>query len=313
MLNIDNSGIAEITNNNSLIMKLIPNYKFDSNLSKLCLIYINNIDSLSEVQGSVRVCEIVEFINKYIKINILTGKNGEFLKNKETIIVNIKNIVSNRPYKTHLNYFYYVKDNKNSNNIIAKKFVDKNNKNKPIQSTSRSSIGSGIYGLYFKDTKDTNKFNKIYCTNPYYVQDKEHSESITIASIYTNIYIDKLINNYYSILKKKYSNIVFDKDIVSNLTLLWNIVFYRTNLYISSNILEKILLDYILDYIDDDNYIYDISTDSNLYVLPINYIFSFLGFDGLIGDDEYTNGWKKGCISFNLKLANKFHIGNIMN
>ena len=142
----------------------------------------------------------------------------------------------------------------------------------------------------------------IECNNAYIIQDKEHGESITIASLTTNRYLDRIIqilrgNNDIDALR------LIKMNSINNITTLWNIVFYRTGEFISKDELEKIIASYASNYINDYGDLVDGINGESIYVLPINYIMKSMGYNGLIGDDSSTNGWGRGCVCYDYDQA----------
>ena len=187
----------------------------------------------------------------------------------------------------------------------ANSFVIKDNTDHALESTSRSALGSGIYGIYLRDeseipslrTESNQRVYRIDNRYSYLVQDKEHGESITTASLHTNKYIDKA----FETAQVDPSTYIEENPII-NLVTLWNIVLYRTQEEITKNELERILINYMSRYLSD-NALKDTINGNDIETLPINDIMNALGYDGLLADDPYNNGWGRGCVNYNYEQA----------
>lgn len=299
--------------------------------SSICLIYLENRQKFADVNGTIHIAynmgDITINGNRWCNAILITDSNGNYYTTMDNkISVSCGKIVSERPVKSlKENSFYHVLDTDNL--IQATNFVIKGNLDKPFDSVSNSALGSGIYGIStelmnkFQGSYDINSFVKIECNSPYIVQDKEHGESITLASVNTNRYLDRIIQGIYPIVKNddlSYNNVIQyirknDLDIVpsedenysvslpnlTNISVLWSIVFMRTNgelIIIPNEWFEDVLTKYLLDYLTND--IPDSTNDDKLFVLPINYIMNRLGFDSLLADDIFNNGWNRGCVSY---------------
>jgi hypothetical protein len=278
-------------------IKLSPNIE---------LVYLDNPYSSPDSTGLTQLAQIHRslIINKKIwyEISLLTDSNGDKLNSNDKIL--IQNIISFRKYRTIKNRkFYYLGDE-----IIATTFANNKIGNKnPLESASRSALGSGIYGLNLSNISEARALSidneliyEIDVLKALDVQDKEHGESITIASLLTNRYLDKIISRNDII---DISDVV-KNDNIENLVILWNIVFYRNKRYISYEKLENILSNYLTRYLTNHKLI-DKNDNMTLIALPINYIMEEMGYTGLIADDLYNNGWDRGCVSYNF---NKFDI-----
>ena len=142
----------------------------------------------------------------------------------------------------------------------------------------------------------------IDCPNAYIIQDKEHGESITVASLNTNRYLDRIIPALQSDDSIKPLDFI-QMNTIHNLCTLWNIVLYRTNQHITQDRLELVLANYVIRYISSQPTLVDSINGNPIQELPINDIMRELGHDGIIGDDPYTNGWDRGCVSYNYDQA----------
>jgi hypothetical protein len=180
-----------------------------------------------------------------------------------------------------------------------------------IVHTSRTPLGSGIYGRYVEDEDSLTRLSgeSVYQVdghNCYPLQDKEHGNSIMLASIHTNRLMDSIlllvqsrsINGYESAIVE---DIINQVD-VSNLLTLWNIALERTSNSINEVTLKNILKDYAIFFVTDIDTV-DNLTGEYICQLPINNIMGYLGFGGIIASDPYNNGWDRGCVSYDLDLA----------
>lgn len=288
------------------------------------LIYIQNNRSFADVDGSTH---IARKIRDYISDDILwydlileTDSDGDTLSNPSPITVSADMVLKERPFHDiQPRHMYHFAPLTSSSNIEARSFVIKGNLTRPLESTTRSGLGSGIYGRYIENSDNIQTFisdpnQSVYlieCPNAYPIQDKEHGESLTIASINTNRYLDRIIQTLRGISKSSdtdqdnYNTALELIRINHSPTLLrlWNIVFYRTGDIITKDWLDDILAKYVSKYLEDTTLI-DSVNGSLLQELPINDIMMKLGYDGIIASDMYNNGWDRGCVSYNYSQAN---------
>ena len=274
------------------------------------LVYLNNAYSSPDTSGFTQLAQIhrVLTINKknWYEVTLLTDTNGNKLNSNDKILV--QNIISYRKYRTIKNRKLFHLNDKITgtifvNNDLTNKNLDDSDNNNinvnknPLESASRTALGSGIYGMNLANISearalsiDNKMIYEIDMLKAFDVQDKEHGESITIASLITNRYLDKIILN---------KNIidVIKNDNIENLVILWNIVFYRNKKYISYEKLENILSDYLIQYFINHE-LMDKRDNVSLIALPINYIMKEMGYSGLLADDLYNNGWDRGCVSY---------------
>lgn len=292
-----------------------------------CLVYIENTRPFGDVDGTTQIAKVIRTpletdstgaLFQWYELELVTDSEGDKLNIPQFLVVSEDNIVSNRSIRdVQPRQFYNFAtltsslspENEIQYPLSATSFVIKNNIDRPLELTSRSALGSGIYGMYLPDetmipsllTDQSQITYRIECPNPYIIQDKEHGESITVASLHTNRYLDRIIpalraDNSLDTLS------LLQMNSIQNLTTLWNIVFYRTEQYITQEWLEQVLANYIIRYISNHTLVDSINGDS-IQELPINDIMRQLGYDGIIGDDPYTNGWGRGCVSYNYEQA----------
>lgn len=267
-----------------------------------CLVYIKSSTAFSNTDGSVYIAELLREFTldniEYGEFALINDPEGLFIASPRKAFAPLSSIVSNRtptliPGNAPVSFYHY-----SSNEITSTSYILPN---KTCLETSRSGYGSGVYGIYsdsYEDAlsikgKDQNIYT-IVCKNPYYLQDKEHGCSLTIASLQTSSYIDMI----FPIIMSNSTTLEGITEIISLndidfLLILWNTVFYRTS---PNNMLTKEDLHTILK-----NYIYNkIESTDVLYHLPINDILSHYGYDGILSIDTYNNTWTRGCISYNL-------------
>jgi hypothetical protein len=269
-----------------------------------CLVYIKNTQPFGDVNGATQIAIISKSYviknTQYYDLKITYDPDGDKLPFPEPMTVTGNNIVSDRSY-VHISKkkFYYYSRN---SSITGNNFVLTKNKERPIESTSRSALGSGIYGLY-ELVGSSDDVYEITLNNPYIISDREHGESITVASLHTNRYLDRILSSLNENTTLDKIRLIIEINSHPNLSILWNIVFYRNGNKITQTWLEKILAKYCHDYITNNTLI-DSITGDKIFVLPINYIMDELGYDGLLASDAYNNGWDRGCISYNYSKVN---------
>lgn len=318
----------------SSIQKLLNNNE--------CLVYLENTKPFADANGSTHIAKIIRtFVdndNLWYELLVLTDANGNYNSAHNTILMSNNSIVSNRLIRDIEPKFIYnftnseysednqIRENlqKNQNSqsnrnlqinqgkLTASQFVIKSNIDKPLESTSRSALGSGIFGIYIPNETEVSLLisnpnqmvYKIDCSNCYIIQDPEHGDSITIASLHTNRYIDSIIDGLKSIKNVTHHDVssIIKNNSIENLVTLWNIVLYRSNIFINKEWLENILIDYIFRFFTDDTLI-DTINNNKIQELIINNIFINLGYTGLLADDWYNNGWDRGCVSYDYSNA----------
>jgi hypothetical protein len=264
------------------------------------LAYIDNPYSSPDTRGVTQVVKIHNrlTINDKIwyEVSLLTDSNGRRLNSSERIL--IQDVVSIRKHRNIKNRkLYHLSDE-----IIASRFINNDlNKRNSLEAASRSSLGSGVYGLNLpniQQARDVSTDNKniyeIDMLKAFDIQDKEHGESITIASLLTNRFLDRVLSG----INFEESEVLNSN--IENLVILWNIVFYRNKQYISYNKLQDILSTYLNDYLTNHE-LTDKRDGKSLIAFPINYIMKEMGYTGLIADDLYNNGWDRGCVSYNFE------------
>jgi hypothetical protein len=152
-----------------------------------------------------------------------------------------------------------------------------------IEKTTLTAWPSGIDGLYLEnDDFKSYKINtdqivyKIELKNPFIIQDYAHVESITSASMSTNVILDTFLLN---------KHLIETVDLTRILTL-WNIVFYRTfnRKIIDENFLLDLIMMFINNYGKED--IKDTISGRKLNTPFINILFKSLGYDSLLNHDN---------------------------
>lgn len=268
------------------------------------LVYLTNNEEVPDVDGTTYLAKIIKSSRDNHEVILLTNADGTPNNSNIKRIINDSSIIKNSKIKTiQPRKIYHLTDN----DVIAKNFAIKG---QSLESISRTALGSGIYGYYVPNRNQLHSLQKdqliyeIDMKNAYAMQDKFHNQSISNASLFTNKYLDIIVN--YNLRNDNEIVEYFNSADISNLVTLWNIVFYRTNHNISYELLESILISYLTNYylISD---IKDTRTGEELIELPINYIMRSLGYTGLIASDSYSNStWDRGCVSYQYEQAEIF-------
>lgn len=277
-----------------------------------CLVFISNNGTIPEIRGSIHIARKIKTYDNWTEVILLTDENGNNIENSEIVTVSNDNILSDKLYRDiypkKIYHFapLYIKG------VIANNFVIKSDHDDTLRMTTENGLGSGINGQYVENIEDISLLKiepkqlvyEINYTNPLNIQDAEHGDSITIASLATNTYLDTVIRGL-----KFNKEITFEiaLDYINNtnhynIVNLWNIVFYRDNQNISIDQLDNILANYIVDYFND-NSLKDSITNEIIQELPINYILKAFGYDGIIATDLYNNGWYRGCYCYDYSQA----------
>jgi hypothetical protein len=278
-----------------------------------CLVFISNNGTVPEIRGTTHMAKKVGSNENWTDVILLTDENGYSKNNSNITTVLNNNIVSDRNYvDIYPKTIYYFAPLYSSPEIVANNFVIKNDNDDRIRNTTKNGLGSGINGIYVKnyDELASIKINnnqtvyKIDYSGPLNVQDAEHGDSITTASLATNRYLDDVVRSLKFNKEVTYEiafNYLVNND-HTNLVNLWNIVLVRNNKSISIEELDKVLATYLYDYFNDTT-LTDSITNEFIQPLPINYIFNYLGYDGIIAKDYYNNGWYRGCYCYDYSKA----------
>lgn len=253
-------------------------------------------------EGDTYIVNIINLKRRKALIELLTDYQGN-IASGDVKIVRRNKLVSLIPLIDVSPKEIYHFTNPESNGLLkASEFVTSGSR---LEGNTNHGFGSGIYGLYFKHPSRVKKYKlfsdqivyKIMLKNPFIIQDQAHGESITVASMETDRFIDRII-------EENAPEKIKTTDI-DNLVVLWNIVLYRSNTFVplSSDTLKNILSNYITTFFNDnslkDTFLKDTKDGKVVHESPINSIFRHYNYDGLISNDPQTNNWTKGCISYN--------------
>lgn len=277
-----------------------------------CLVYLETNGNVSEVSGYTYLAHIVrKFYDRerlWYEVRLETDKDGKSVTTNNNIFVTGDRVVSDRAYESiEVKSFYHY----SNNGITAENFVIKSDQTNPLTSTSRTALGSGIFGTRTINYNSALKPHLITITNAYEIQDAAHGDSITMASSNTNGFLDNvlaMLADQNSVGLLDITNAVNSTDYL-HLVVLWNIVFYRTREMISREQLGEVLAQYIYKYLQVSS-LHDSITQDELAELPINDIMRSMGYNGLIATDPYNNGWDRGSVSYDYNTASKF-VGSV--
>ncbi len=283
----------------------------DSTSGNIALVYFNNTAGFSDVLGSTHMAIITNAFQEngdnFYQVELLTDSEGQEILQPTPINVSASTIVSRREIRDITPHTIYQITNLPDKLEVGG--LTTRSRPRALATTSRSGFGSGLYGIYTVNptvyaSPVAPHIHQLDFEQPYIVQDKEHGDSITKASLETNSYLDRLIANLVAArglttLSASAESLIEINDI-QRLVNLWNIVLFRTGHTISKSDLESILITYLQDYVQDDS-IRDEKSNEVLKIAPINKILGFLGFDGLLASDAYNNRWNRGCVLFSYR------------
>lgn len=262
-----------------------------------CLLALDNSDNEVNITS---ITYIGQLMRTYIKDDILwydlillTDSGGKTVTNNNIITVSADKIVSNRDFQLITPSRIYT-----DNVITAKSFVQKDILEKPLQGSTRSGFGSGIYGYYDKPDRSS---TIIEMKNPYMLQDIDHGNSLTVASLQSNRFLDNILIIVRGDEDFSFSHI---KDVISDkwephLFTVWNIVLHRTSDFLSSEDLINIFTNYIYLYFTS-NIWFDTYTKQSLQDLPVNHVLSALSYTGILTKE---NIWDRGSVSYDYSKA----------
>lgn len=278
----------------------------------ILLSYLQMRLGLYAKEGDTYLVELLEPRGHSVLIRCLATAEGYYTDEYEPEVVSDQlKLVSYRPLRgLKSSSLWHFSSPKLHYQLKATGFVSHG---KSLVSACSHGLGSGIYGLYIEDYEIVKKTRHnerqvvylIECRHPFIIQDPEHLNSLTAASMATNRYVDDTIRDLDEEMVD-YSEILdcMQSDNITHLALLWWIVFARFTRPIGndSTWLKLILTQYIWEY-RTANKLRDTISNMCIHELPINYIMRSLGYDGLLGDDRLTNSWSRGCISYNYEVA----------
>ncbi|MFK5970576.1 MAG: hypothetical protein QM487_10710 [Candidatus Marithrix sp.] len=218
----------------------------------------------------------------WYEIYLLTDPGGHAI---EPLKMNIRSDqwLDNRPRLEIDNPSIYHFTKSNTKKLTASNYVYSDNSQKPLETTTITAWPSGVEGLYlpsgnFKSYKTSNKqiIYNLELGNPFIIQDYAHVESITSASMSSNVIIDKLLIN---------SKLLETVDL-TGVTTLWNIVFYRVfnERVVDEDWLLELIRKYLLNYKKGD--IKDTISLRPLNEPFINTLFMALGYDSLLNPEN---------------------------
>lgn len=178
--------------------------------------------------------------------------------------------------------------------------------NQKINNPSNN-MGSGIYGIYINDDRQflenvdkvahsmnpTVKYIDLLCLSPFIIQDKYHLMTLSKASYETTQFIASIQSS-----TNPRQSLNSNENTIHKLTNLWNIVFLRNGtIPLNYDIVYNILYNYIIE-LQTDISITD--TQGNItHVLPINKVFTTLGYYSLVSNDISVNNFAVGSLILN--------------
>lgn len=287
-----------------------------------CLVYVQRRTPHSETSGVTHIARILSTFTEdnrlWYKLQLLTDTEGDRIPDAAPITITGDAVLSNRTYTDitprRMYHFGTVAGGTSAVQypVTASYFVNTRRIEDPLSATTNTGLGSGIYGLHIEnvgniDQLKTNPDQQVYeisCPQAYILQDKEHGESLTSASMQTIRYVERILQGIADDDEATYDDILtlIQINSVQNLVTLWNIVLYRTGQRITREQLESLLAQYALDYMKDTS-LHDSITGDVILVQPINPIMWFLGHDGILARDSFNNRWDRGCVSYNYEQA----------
>jgi hypothetical protein len=289
-----------------------------------CLVHLINQRPFGDAEGYTHVArklrEYIQGDKLWADLLLQTTDDGELLVIPSPITVSGDRIVSDRAFHdiTPRRIYHFAPLTNLSPTgsnfeypIQARGFVIKSNQQKPLEATSRSALGSGVFGIYLKSEDLIDEFRTapnqtvyaVECPLAYPIQDKEHGDSLSVASLNTNRYLDRVINAARDETVRDFNAILtlIRDNPEPRLYTLWNIALYRTEDYVGAEELTSLLAQYVVSYYAENSAL-DSVNGAPLHELPINGIMRYLGYqDGVIASDLYNNGWDRGGVWYNYK------------
>lgn len=286
------------------------------------LVYIASARSFSETVGVTHIAKILSTFTEdqrsWTTVQLLTDNTGNVLEYQDVRTVTTNALVSNRAFKPFTPRMYHFartpSTSVGSYTISATNMVNVERRKQPLSSTSITGLGSGIYGLYLPPGVNIDNLRaradqevyEITMKNPYFLQDKEHGASFSLAALHTQRYLERIINAVRADPDFTRADVLalIELNPSHHILRLWNIVFYRTHQHLSLDNWHLILTDYVMNYLTGPYYV-DTETQDSLQVQPTNYILTFFGHDGVLAQDVHNNHWNRGAVSYDLTIAER--------
>lgn len=230
-----------------------------------CLVSLVDRHPFAETDTVTYVARVLKKGPERWTVTLVTTASGEPSEDETVISVPASAVVSTRRIKKITPRKFY----QMSESLTASGFVDKE-----VGISSRFGLGSGLQGVWIPDPELVRSFRatgnnmfEIKCENPYVIQDLEHDDSVTVASLATNNYLNKVLGQVNS------GETDFFLPETEPLLTLWNIALLRTGDELTRKDLEGILGRYLITYL---------ASQDRIQELPVNNIFRFLRYDSLL-------------------------------
>jgi hypothetical protein len=242
------------------------------------LLYLPTERQFAEVEGVTYLARPVRAYPPWYDYQLLTKEDGSPQEQPPLVTVQSGALVGRRQFRSLPSPHFFVFETEISATNYARR-------GHSLATTSRTALGSGIMGLY-RNAGAAGRF-RIDCPKSYFLQDKEHGDSVILASLHTNRLIDRFLERLVPPTAKEVGAVVT----------LWNLALSRTGDQLTLTQFQEIVTQYLDDWKKQPT-IFDSRTGEGLQELPINRVLRSLGYDGVVSVDEANNGWGKGCVAF---------------
>lgn len=215
--------------------------------------------------------------------NLLTDNIGNRYNTPALVTLSPTNIITVKPDSSTSQTFTYLGEGIFNFTGFVKGLVDK---------STKTGLGAGLYGLY---TDKPDLGITVTITKPLILHDEMDGRMLTVASVETNRYVDKVVLKIQTGDFETINQVVKETS-TKAIKLLWNSFLYRREKKINSKKLKEILISYI-DHYFNDTQIHNFSNDV-IHQTPINFILHNLDYNGIYATDDFNNGWCRGCVAY---------------
>lgn len=278
------------------------------------VVYVPNSETFADSNGTVHLARIIQQQAPWVVVQLLTDSHGAYAESPSTVTLSDKYVLSYRETRNIEPRTFYQFAAYSAEGIqyplTASGFVQTKTIEKPLSSTTRNGLGSGLYGIFvvgdlarYRSTPDQTVYS-IECPDAYPLQDAEQGDAITNASLQTNRYLERILEIVRADDDPSYPTVsaLIAANSLSDLVMLWNLALFRTGDRVTEEGLRTVLATYISNYFTETPLI-DSVTGEALQPQPINSILQSLGYDGIIATDAANNGWDRGCVCYRYETA----------
>ena len=200
--------------------------------------------------------------------------------------------------------------------LVAEGFVDTTD-DRGLVNVGRIPLGTGVYGKY---TTEEGSIRGILPNQTVYRMDGSHcyqlingphGDLLTLASIFTNIYLSDAVAANTAESSAQEGLISVTADELMQLTTLWWMTLVQTGdgEGMTTEWMDHILREYLAGYWTTALSSADVELRP-VQRQPINLILGALGYAGIFATDSYNNSRDRGCVSYELDGVTSYRIAH---